>query len=249
MQENLFDAKILIVDDQQANIDVLTGLLNISGYTNHESISDSKLVMAYLREHQPDLLLLDLMMPDVSGFDILEMIKKDNTINQNIAILVLTADITGETKRKALVLGANDFLTKPFDLSEVKLRIKNLLSTVFLLNQLTRQNIILEDKVKERTKELTESLRKIKEQNESLRQIAWTQSHVVRAPLSRIMGVVYLLKTHGVDEKNTDIHLEAHNKHYNLAQLLQAIIDSANELDAIVRDISDKTHRSNLIEE
>ncbi len=247
MGEDLKDAKILIVDDQQVNIDVLVGLLNISGYTNHVSITDSNLVMSSIRENQPDLILLDLMMPDVSGFDILDMIKADASLNKNMSILVLTADASNETKRKALQLGASDFLTKPFDLTEVNLRIKNLLTTVKLVAQLSNYNQLLEQKVAERTGELNTSLENIKKQNEILRDIAWTQSHIVRAPLSRIMGVVYFLQSQKGSEQNTESteHV-SHSHHFDQAQLMQAIIDSAVELDQIVREITEKTQKANL---
>ncbi|MFN3298698.1 MAG: response regulator, partial [Sediminibacterium sp.] len=187
MQEDLKDARILIVDDTLANIEVLENLLMMKGYTNVKSISDSTQALATIREYKPALILLDLMMPQVSGFDIMEELKKTPTAFPLMRILVLTADITPESKKKALSGGASDFLTKPFDLTEVDLRIRNLLYTVFLLSQLTNQNIILEEKVKERTLELEKNLASIELQNKALREISWIQSHVVRAPLARMM--------------------------------------------------------------
>ena len=147
-------AKILIVDDQQANIDVLTGLLDVKGYTNYTTTNDSRQVFKLFDELKPDLLLLDLIMPHISGYQVMLDLKSLIPSGTYTPILVLTADITPEAKQKALVCGASDFLSKPFDLIEVDLRIKNLLSIRLLHKQLENQNQILENRVKEKTKEL-----------------------------------------------------------------------------------------------
>jgi len=100
------------------------------------------------------LLLLDLNMPHLTGFQVMIQLKVLIPANTYFPILVLTADITTESKQKALASGASDFLTKPFDLIEVDLRIKNLLKARYLHQQIENQNLILEEKVKERTIEL-----------------------------------------------------------------------------------------------
>lgn len=155
MKENLKDARILIVDDQLPNIEVLESMLEMTGYTNIKSTTDSREAIDLIKEYKPNLLLLDLMMPHVSGFDIMKQLKEEGLSSGLMPILVLTADATSEAKKKALSEGAHDFLTKPFDLSEVGLRIKNLLFNVFLLSQLQNQNEVLETKVAERTAELS----------------------------------------------------------------------------------------------
>jgi len=144
MKEDLKDARILIIDDTLANIEVLENLLMMKGFTNVKSISDSTQAILTIRDFKPELILLDLMMPQVSGFDIMDILKKETDTFSLMRILVLTADITSESKKKALSGGASDFLTKPFDLTEVDLRIKNLLYTVYLMSQLTNKNKILE---------------------------------------------------------------------------------------------------------
>lgn len=233
MNEDLKDARILIVDDTLANIEVLENLLMMKGYTNVKSISDSTQAMLTIKDFKPELILLDLMMPQVSGFDIMEEIKKDSADYSLMRILVLTADITHESKKKALSGGASDFLTKPFDLTEVDLRIRNLLYTVFLLSQLTNQNSILEEKVKERTIELEKNIAAIEIQNKALREISWIQSHVVRAPLARMMGAISLLEI----KEDSGVSQE---------EIMEIVITSANEIDKTVREISAKSTQANI---
>ncbi len=233
MKEDLKDAKILIIDDTLANIEVLENLLMMKGYTNVKSISDSTQALATIREFKPELILLDLMMPQVSGFDIMEALKKEITPFTLMRILVLTADITPESKKKALSGGASDFLTKPFDLTEVDLRIRNLLYTVYLMAQLTNQNAILEEKVKERTIELEKNIASVELQNKALREISWIQSHVVRAPLARMMGAISLLEIKDDAGVSQD-------------EIMEIVITSANEIDKTVREISAKSAQANV---
>jgi len=154
MNLNLKDARILIVDDQLPNVEVLESMLEMTGYSNVKSTTDSREAIGIIKEYKPNLLLLDLMMPHLSGFDIMQQIKAEGLSSGLMPILVLTADATADAKKRALSEGANDFLTKPFDLTEVGLRIKNLLFNVYLLSQLQNQNEVLEQKVAERTAEL-----------------------------------------------------------------------------------------------
>lgn len=348
--------KILIVDDQFPNIILLENILDLAGFKDVVSISDSKQALEKIEFHQPDILLLDLMMPDISGFDILEALSVTSDSREYMPILVLTADTNPKSKEKALRMGASDFLTKPFDISEVTLRIQNLLTSKYLMNQLKDQNNLLEEKVKQRTEQLQkakeeaeknerkfrllfdsnlddinlfyleesgpsnffesnpasqavlgyskeellnlniididtrldergyyeENIKKLLEngshefetiirkkggelrnmevkanvfdldgkmavmniyrditerkkfidaiinQNKALKEIAWIQSHVVRAPLARMMGVIHLIMDSDVEPQE-------------LTKFLKMILDSAFELDNIVRDISDKS--------
>lgn len=233
MKEDFKDARILIIDDTLANIEVLENLLMMKGFTNVKSISDSTQSILTIRDFKPELILLDLMMPQVSGFDIMDILKKETDTFSLMRILVLTADITPESKKKALSGGASDFLTKPFDLTEVDLRIKNLLYTVYLMSQLTNQNTILEEKVKERTLELEKNLAAIELQNKALREISWIQSHVVRAPLARMMGAIALLEI----KDDTGVSQE---------EIMEIVITSANEIDKTVREISAKSAEANI---
>ncbi|MDO8673381.1 MAG: response regulator [Dehalococcoidia bacterium] len=154
LDESLQNANILIVDDQEANIDLLVRLLENKGYSNLKSTTDSRQVVALLNEFQPDLILLDLMMPHLDGFQVMEQLKSLIPADTYLPILVLTADITTEAKRHALAIGARDFLTKPLDVTQVALRIKNLLEARYMHLQLKKQNQVLEVKVSERTADL-----------------------------------------------------------------------------------------------
>jgi light-regulated signal transduction histidine kinase (bacteriophytochrome) len=150
----LKNARILIVDDNQANVDVLSGLLDVHGYENVMALTDPRLVEDVMKSFEPDLILLDLLMPYLSGYQVMDLIKSMIPADFYLPVLILTADITPEAKQLALSQGAKDFLSKPYDLIEVSLRIKNLLETKYLHQQLQIQNQILEEKVKERTLEL-----------------------------------------------------------------------------------------------
>jgi CheY-like chemotaxis protein len=151
LEPDLKNAKILIVDDMESNIDVLLGLLEIEGYTNIETTTDPRKVVQIVNQFNPELILLDLMMPHLNGFEVMEQLKiaRQNSLNPSkyIPIMVLTADITTEAKHKALKGGAKDFLSKPFDLVEVGYRIRNLLETQYLYQQLNSRNMFLEDKL------------------------------------------------------------------------------------------------------
>src|SRR5690242_849930 len=143
---SLFEGRILIVDDEPANVMLLERVLEQGGYTAVRSTTDSRQVLKLFDEFQPDLVLLDLLMPHVDGFQVMRQLMARVKSHSYLPILVLTADITARAKQEALSAGAKDFLTKPFDLTEVLLRIHNLLETRFLHLQLLRQNDELEDR-------------------------------------------------------------------------------------------------------
>lgn len=155
-KSHLLDAKILIVDDQPANVMLLTHTLEAKNYTNIRGVTDPRQAISVYKEFRPDLLLLDIAMPGLSGFDILDQLSEIED-NSYTPVLVLTAQDDGQTRLKALKSGARDFITKPFDLSEVLMRINNLLEIRLLHNRLREQNQELEKRVQERTHELEET--------------------------------------------------------------------------------------------
>ena len=146
--------RILIVDDQPSNVMLLEGILQEEDYIRYRSIYDARQSLPVFLEYRPDLILLDLQMPYMDGFEVMKQLRAFVHPPDFLPILVLTANITPEAKRRALEEGATDFLTKPFDPTEVILRIKNLLQTRGLHLQLQDQNQLLEQKVQERTAEL-----------------------------------------------------------------------------------------------
>lgn len=145
---------VMVVDDQEANVLLLHQLLERAGMERIITLTDARQALATFEAEAPDLVLLDLHMPHVDGFSILEELRARLPETDYLPVLVLTADVTGDAKERALSLGANDFLTKPFDPSEVLLRVRNLLQTRFLHGQLRAQNRSLADEVTTRTAQL-----------------------------------------------------------------------------------------------
>lgn len=154
LAENLCRARILVVDDEPANVKFLRRVLEPEGYQELLSTTDPSEVLDLCSERVPDLVLLDVMMPGLDGFELLEGLKDQAEPGSFLPVLVLTSDHTHEAKRKALAGGAKDFLTKPLSPAEVRLRVRNLLETRFLHQQLEDQNRLLEERVRERTADL-----------------------------------------------------------------------------------------------
>jgi putative two-component system response regulator len=155
MRKNLESARILIVDDEKAYVQLLQRFLESAGYKNVRTTTNPHEVPDLVESFKPDLILLDLRMPEMDGIEVMKQLEPI-TSSFYLPILVLTGDITEDAKRRSLSSGARDFLNKPFDLTEVRLRIENLLETRFLHLELRRQNEMLEEHVLERTRELEE---------------------------------------------------------------------------------------------
>jgi two-component system NtrC family sensor kinase len=171
---NLTDSRILIVDDQTANLQVLATVLEFAGYANVSCLSDSRKILQIVEEFQPDLILLDLHMPHVDGLEAMDQLATVIPKDDYLPILILTGDNTSEAKEKALSHGAHDFLSKPLNRTEVQLRVKNLLQTRHLHLELKDQNASLERHLCERT-QLAEELGRI---NQKLRE---TQAHLIHS--------------------------------------------------------------------
>jgi putative two-component system response regulator len=149
-------SRILAVDDDEANLSLLKQVLEHAGYTELLTLSDSTSVESAMERFDPDLLILDLHMPIMDGFELLKKVRA-NARRDDMPILVFTADATSPTKYEALDLGASDFLTKPGDIQEILLRVKNFLHTHHLQRQLKSMNDTLEEKVQHRTQALWDS--------------------------------------------------------------------------------------------
>ena len=115
------EMKILIIDDELANVALLEDILSDSGYTQVRSIMDPRLTMQTCTEFEPDVVLLDLRMPHMDGFAVLEALRANST-GAFLPVIVLTADIDAQSQYRALRAGATDYLLKPFDHLEVLLR-------------------------------------------------------------------------------------------------------------------------------
>ena len=135
-ESEILNAKILIIDDADANLRLLEALLAKEGFEQVISTADSTKTIDLFTVFQPDLILLDLMMPILDGYETLDLLSKYIAKDDYLPIIILTADATIAAKRKALALGAKDFLTKPFDPIETMLRVWNLLETRMLYKKI-----------------------------------------------------------------------------------------------------------------
>ena len=154
-EKTIKEAKILIVDDQPANVTLIEKMLDIDGYINVISTTDPTQVEAIYMEQNSDLVLLDLNMPVMDGYQVLARIREVDP--DYPPIIVLTAQSDRESRIKALDLGARDFLAKPFDRVELMTRIRNMLEVKIMTKAMKNQNIILDGMVKERTQELNDT--------------------------------------------------------------------------------------------
>jgi PAS domain S-box-containing protein len=187
----VLNASILIVDDQESNVILLEQLLSEAGYTRVTSTMKPEEVCALHREHHYDLILLDLQMPGMDGFQVMEGLKT-NITDTYLPVIVLTAQ-PGH-KLRALQSGAKDFISKPFDLVEVKTRIHNMLEVRLLYKILEDHNKILEEKVAERTAQLRESEARFRSLAELASDWYWEQDQAgnytkVSGPVLEMLGV------------------------------------------------------------
>ncbi|MCX7157402.1 MAG: response regulator [Rhodocyclales bacterium] len=190
-ESEILDASILIVDDQEANVGLLTQMLHEGGYTRVASTMDPEEVCALHRKHTYDLILLDLQMPGMDGFQVMEGLKA-NDAEPYLPVLVVTAQ-PGH-KLRALQAGARDFISKPFDLMEVKLRIRNMLEVRLLYRKLTEFNKMLEQMVRDRTAELRESEARFRALTELASDWYWEQDAngnftKVSGPVLEMLGI------------------------------------------------------------
>lgn len=169
-QDAITGARILIVDDEDANVRLLQRVLQASGFEDLESTTDPRQVLRIFETFHPDLVLLDLRMPYLDGYAVLDQLSAKIPPQTYLPVLVLTADITPDAKRRALSIGAKDFLTKPFDQIEVVLRVRNLLETRLFHVELQKHNEILEERVRERTAHLWEAVQRLTESEAATRE-------------------------------------------------------------------------------
>jgi signal transduction histidine kinase len=155
-------AKILIIDDELANVRLLERILRRANCQHVFSTTDSREALSCFQKHEPDLVLTDWMMPYVDGFEVLQQLLDVRGSDDYLPIIVLTADMGADTKRRALAAGATDFLTKPFDQMEVLLRIGNLLQSRVAHLKIQEQNATLESDVRERTFDLEKALTELR---------------------------------------------------------------------------------------
>jgi PAS domain S-box-containing protein len=189
--EDILAARILIVDDQSANVQLLRRMLEEVGYRSVTSTMSPLEVCALHRRNRYDLILLDLQMPSMDGFQVMEGLKT-NATDGYLPVIVLTAQ-PGH-KLRALLAGAKDFISKPFDLVEVKTRIHNMIEVRLLYRQLEEFNAVLEQTVRERTAELRESEARYRSLTELASDWYWEQDESgsftkVSGPVLEMLGI------------------------------------------------------------
>jgi putative two-component system response regulator len=146
-------AHILVIDDEPLNIELVTHLLNRAGFMTVSGLTDPLEVEAAVAAHPPDLVILDIHMPRRDGFQVLDVLAPLIQV-ERLPVIVITGDDSTSVRRLALTRGARDFVTKPFDLTELTIRVRNQLETRLLYHDLRKQNRTLIDTVRGRTREL-----------------------------------------------------------------------------------------------
>lgn len=190
-EQNILNASILIVDDQPSNVLLLGEMLRDIGYAGIVSTTDPYAVCELHRKNRYDLILLDLQMPGMDGFQVMEGLKEIET-DGYLPVLVITAQ--PDHKLRALAAGAKDFVSKPFDLIEVQTRIHNMLEVRLLYRKLENYNKLLEQTVQERTAELRESEARYRSLTELASDWYWEQDEngkftKVSGPVLEMLGI------------------------------------------------------------
>jgi len=209
-ESEILNASILIVDDQESNVILLEQTLRDGGYTRVASTMNPEQVCALHRENSYDLILLDLQMPGMDGFQVMEGLKT-NAADAYLPVLVVTAQ-PGH-KMRALQAGARDFVSKPFDLVEVRTRIRNMLEVRLLYKKLENYSKELEQKVQERTAELRESEARYRALTELASDWYWEQDEngnftKVSGPVLEMLGI----RVGALDGEASDVRVAGWNE-------------------------------------
>ena len=184
-------ARVLVVDDQEANVALLEQLLRDAGYSNITTTQRPQEVCALHDANDYDLILLDLNMPRMDGFAVMRGLAAGDA-DRYLPVIVLTAD-PGH-KLRALQAGAKDFISKPFDVVEVKTRIHNMVEVRLLYKKLDEHNRVLEQTVRERTAALSESEERYRRLTELASDWYWEQNETgnftrVSGPVQEMLGI------------------------------------------------------------
>lgn len=208
--KDLYNARILAVDDNPVNLAIIEKILIKDGYHNVEATSDSTSVASLHRANDYDLILLDIHMPIMNGFDVMTALQRDCN-DDYLPILVLTVDHCEETRHLCLAGGAKDFVSKPFERLEVLFRVRNILEVRLLHKQVLNQNDILEQKVRERTAQLAEAQLKLIECLGKAAEFRDNETgmHVIR--MSRASGL--LAEAMGLPADECELVLQASPMH------------------------------------
>ena len=248
----IFAMKILIVDDEPLNVALMEKILNRAGYSHIISTENPCEVIELCHRHQPDIVLLDLRMPEMDGFDVMRAMNASAAL-RDLPVIVLTAENKVENRMRALEEGAKDIISKPFDRNETLKRIHNTLESRLLHKQLMQQNYDLDLIVQERTQELllekqrlktlndnledlvaerTEDLQRANEQlaqvNNTMSELVSIVSHELRTPLTAIKSFAEILRDEAdnLDREEQENFLNIIDKESNrLTRLISDLLD------------------------
>src|ERR1700678_2551 len=157
------DDRILIIDDDQSTLSLLQLILEKAGLKSVRCVEDPRLAVHAFTEFNPDLVMLDLAMPQIDGFGVLETLRKNMDPDDFRPVIIVTGESAPEAKERALSSGANDYVDKPFVAKEIYLRVNNLLRTRRLHLQLKESNLHLEETVAERTRDLMQAMKDLRD--------------------------------------------------------------------------------------
>lgn len=198
-KKDIYGASILIVDDQESDVILLEQMLKMDGYTEVTSTRQPEKVLTLHKKNKYDLILLDLLMPGMDGFQILQGLKEIEK-DSYVSVLVITA--YSDHKSKALEAGAKDFISKPFDMVEIKTRIYNMLEVRLLYKAAEKHNRALERQAERRTEELQAANAQLKKDKDFQEQLVNDLSHQLRTPLTSMRGAIEIaLNTARVHEE------------------------------------------------
>ncbi len=239
-KNEILKAKILMVDDEESNILVLETVLKQAKYTSLTSTTDSREAASLYKKLRPDLVLLDLRMPHMDGFAVIEQIKQIEA-DSYAPILVLTAESDPAVRLKALQVGARDFLCKPLDLSEVLCRIRNILEVRLLNKNLETQKDFVEQRVLERTADLKQAnlqlKKEIAERERSEKELHKVNQQLLHAEKLSALGQLAASIAHEFNNPLMGIRntLEQVRQGTNLEDSLAELVDlSINESNRVM---------------
>ena len=199
MQKMEYIPKLLVVDDNQKNLEIVSRYLKDEGY-KIALAENGKDALAILEVNTFDLILLDIMMPGIDGYEVCSKIRENSSYN-DIPIIFLTAKVEKVDILKGFELGAQDYITKPFDSRELLARVHTQLELKLSKDALRELNQVLDDRVKERTLELEKANTKLMRLDEAKINFLRIISHEIRTPLNGIKGFATFLKMQNESEK------------------------------------------------
>lgn len=221
------DSRILIVDDEPANLDLFERLLTGCGYRNLSLVRDPRLVEEEIEATHPNLVVLDVQLPYIDGLELLRRLReREGAATVQVPVLVVTADVSFEVRRRALALGANDFLTKPLDVMEVQLRVGNLLESYRLQMALADDRGRLAQMVNEKTAELSSANDQLRALVKARDEFIASVSHELRTPLTAV--VAYAREFADYADRFT---------YEEISEAARIVAEQATEVSSIIDDL------------